>query len=112
LGLFAKQADTNNNLFINLIDKNPDQGVFRLASNRSALTSTASPWQRGRHPRTTESRCAGGITAPGGLDSFDIHSLDKIEPKQLNQAVAVWSAFTYLAVASDVYFRSLAPTAN
>jgi hypothetical protein len=52
-----------------------------------------------------------------GLDYFDTHhtaddTLDKIDPKQLNQAVAVWSAFTYLAAASDVDFRSLAPTAK
>ena len=39
-----------------------------------------------------------------GLDYFDTHhtaddTLDKIDPKQLDQAVAVWSAFTYLAAA-------------
>jgi Zn-dependent M28 family amino/carboxypeptidase len=49
-----------------------------------------------------------------GLDYFDTHhtaddTLDKIDPKQLDQAVAVWSVFTYLAAASDVDFRSLAP---
>jgi hypothetical protein len=49
-----------------------------------------------------------------GLDYFDTHhtaddTLDKIDPKQLGQAVAVWSAFTYLAAASDVDFRSQAP---
>src|SRR5258707_2859335 len=54
---------------------------------------------------------------PDGLDYFDTHhtaddTLDKIDPKQLDQAVAVWSAFTYLAAASDVDFRSLAPTAK
>jgi len=52
-----------------------------------------------------------------GLDYFDTHhtaddTLDKIDPKQLNQAVAVWSAFTYLAAASDVDFRSLTPAAK
>ena len=52
-----------------------------------------------------------------GLDYFDTHhtaddTLDKIDPKQLDQAVAVWSAFTYLAAASDVDFRNLAPTAK
>jgi len=52
-----------------------------------------------------------------GLDYFDTHhtaddTLDKIDPKQLDQAVAVWSAFIYLAAASDVDFRSLAPTAK
>ena len=45
-----------------------------------------------------------------GLDYFDTHhtaddTLDKIDPKQLNQAVAVWSVFTYLAAASDIDFR-------
>ena len=50
-----------------------------------------------------------------GLDYFDIHhtaddTLDKIDPKELDQAVAIWSAFTYLAAASDVDFRSLAAT--
>src|ERR1700722_6817424 len=39
-------------------------------------------------------------------------SLDKIDPKRLHQVVAVCSAFTYLAAASDVNFRSLAPTAK
>jgi hypothetical protein len=52
-----------------------------------------------------------------GMDYFDTHhtaddTLDKIDPKQLNQAVAVWSAFTYLAAASDVDFRSLPPAAK
>ena len=52
-----------------------------------------------------------------GLDYFDTHhaaddTLDKIDPKQLNQAVAVWSAFVYLAAASDVDFRSLQPAAK
>ena len=52
-----------------------------------------------------------------GLDYFDIHhtaddTLDKIDPKQLNQAVAIWSAFTYLAATSDVDFRGLAATAK
>jgi hypothetical protein len=47
-----------------------------------------------------------------GLDYFDTHhtaddTLDKIDAKQLDQAVAVWSVFTYLAAASDVNFRSL-----
>src|SRR5271168_2656699 len=48
-----------------------------------------------------------------GLDYFDTHhtaddTLDKIDPKELNQAGAVWSATTYLTAASDVDFRSLA----
>ena len=52
-----------------------------------------------------------------GLDYFDTHhtaddTLDKIDPRQLNQAVAVWSAFTYLGAVSDVNFRSLAATAK
>ncbi len=52
-----------------------------------------------------------------GLDYFDTHhtaddTLDKIDPRQLNQAVAVWSIFTYLAAASEVDFRSLAATAK
>jgi Peptidase family M28 len=52
-----------------------------------------------------------------GLDYFDTHhtaddTLDKIDPKQLEQAVAVWSVFTYLAAASDADFRSLAATAK
>jgi hypothetical protein len=52
-----------------------------------------------------------------GLDYFDTHhtaddTLDKIDPKQLNQAVAVWSAFAYLAAASEVDFRTLAAGAK
>jgi hypothetical protein len=51
------------------------------------------------------------------MDYFDTHhtaddTFDKIDPKQLDQAVAVWSAFTYLAAASNVDFRSLAPAAK
>jgi Zn-dependent M28 family amino/carboxypeptidase len=52
-----------------------------------------------------------------GLDYFDAHhtaddTLDKIDSKQLNQAVAVWSVFTYLAAATDVDFRSLTAKAK
>jgi Zn-dependent M28 family amino/carboxypeptidase len=52
-----------------------------------------------------------------GSDYFDTHhtaddTLDKIDPKQLDQAVAVWSAFAYLAAASDVDFRNPAPPAK
>jgi Peptidase family M28 len=52
-----------------------------------------------------------------GLDYFDTHhtaddTLDKIDPRQLSQAVAVWSIFTYLAAASDADFRSLAAGAK
>ena len=52
-----------------------------------------------------------------GSDYFDTHhtaddTLDKIDPRQLDQAVAVWSAFTYLAAASDVDFRGPASTAK
>jgi Peptidase family M28 len=52
-----------------------------------------------------------------GLDYFDTHhtaddTLDKIDPKELDQAVAVWSAFIYLAAASDVDFRGLAAAAK
>jgi Zn-dependent M28 family amino/carboxypeptidase len=52
-----------------------------------------------------------------GLDYFDTHhtaddTLDKIDPRELDQAVAVWSAFTYLAAASDVDFRSLGAPAK
>jgi Peptidase family M28 len=52
-----------------------------------------------------------------GLDYFDTHhtaddTLDKIDPKQLAQAVGVWTAFTYLVATSDVDFRSSAPTAK
>lgn len=52
-----------------------------------------------------------------GLDYFDTHhtaddTLDKIDPRHLNQAVAIWSAFTYLSAASDVDFRSPLPTAK
>ena len=52
-----------------------------------------------------------------GLDYFDTHhtaddTLDKIDPMQLNQAVAVWSIFVYLAAATDVDFRRLSPAAK
>jgi hypothetical protein len=45
-------------------------------------------------------------------DSIVSTSIRWIDPKRLSHAVAVYSAFTNLAVASDVYFKSLAPTAS
>jgi hypothetical protein len=44
---------------------------------------------------------------------FDWHhsaedTLDKVDRSQLNQAVATWAAFTYIAANSDVDFRALA----
>ncbi len=47
---------------------------------------------------------------------FDLHhtaddTLDKIDRKQMDQNVAVWAAFTYLAADSDVDFRALAAAA-
>src|SRR6202042_2433244 len=52
-----------------------------------------------------------------GHDYFDTHhtaddTLDKIDPRQLEQAVAVWTVFTYLVATSDVDFRSSAPMAK
>src|SRR5262249_59179355 len=46
---------------------------------------------------------------------FDWHhssedTLDKVDPAQLNQAVATWAAFAYIAANSDIDFRALAPT--
>ncbi len=51
-----------------------------------------------------------------GIDYFDTHhtaddTLDKIDPKQLSQAAAVWSAFVYLAAATDIDFRKSAAAA-
>lgn len=47
---------------------------------------------------------------------FDWHhssedTLDKVDPAQLNQAVATWAAFAYIAANSEIDFRSLAPPA-
>ncbi|HEY1426438.1 MAG TPA: M28 family peptidase, partial [Caulobacteraceae bacterium] len=44
---------------------------------------------------------------------FDWHhssedTLDKVDPAQLNQAVAAWAAFVYIAANSDIDFKSLA----
>lgn len=44
---------------------------------------------------------------------FDWHhssedTLDKVDPAQLNQAVATWAAFAYIAANSDIDFKSLA----
>jgi len=44
---------------------------------------------------------------------FDWHhssedTLDKVDPAQLNQAVATWAAFVYIAANSDIDFRRLA----
>jgi hypothetical protein len=50
--------------------------------------------------------------AQDGTRYFDIHhsaddTMDKIDPEQMRQNVAVWAAFTYLAADSDVDFRAL-----
>lgn len=47
---------------------------------------------------------------------FELHhtpddTFDKIDPSQLNQVVAAWTAFTYLAADSGVNFRALAAPA-
>jgi peptidase M28-like protein len=47
---------------------------------------------------------------------FDIHhsaddTLDKVDPEQLNQNVAAWTAFLYLVANSDIDFRALAVAA-
>ena len=52
-----------------------------------------------------------------GLDYFDTHhtaddTLDKIDPPQLAKAAAVWTAFTYLALESDIDFRKLRAAAH
>lgn len=54
--------------------------------------------------------------AQDGTRYFDIHhsaddTLDKIDKDQMNQNVAAWVAFTYLAADSDVDFRALAASA-
>jgi Zn-dependent M28 family amino/carboxypeptidase len=54
--------------------------------------------------------------AQDGTRYFDIHhtaddTLDKIDREQMNQNVAAWAAFTYLAADSDVDFRALAVSA-
>ncbi len=51
--------------------------------------------------------------AQDGTRYFDLHhtaddTLDKIDRAQMNQNVAAWAAFTYLAADSDVDFRALA----
>ena len=43
---------------------------------------------------------------------FDWHhssedTLDKVDPDQLNQAVATWASFVYIAANSDIDFRAL-----
>lgn len=48
---------------------------------------------------------------------FDWHhssedTLDKVDPVQLNQAVATWAAFVYIAANSDIDFRALRAAAE
>src|SRR5579862_5840659 len=48
---------------------------------------------------------------------FDWHhssedTLDKVDPEQLNQAVATWAAFDYAAANSDIDFRALSAAAS
>jgi hypothetical protein len=49
-----------------------------------------------------------------GTHYFDIHhsaddTLDKVDPQRMDNAVAAWVAFTYLAADSDVDFRAKPP---
>lgn len=51
-----------------------------------------------------------------GTHYFDLHhtpddTLDKVDPRQLDKAVAAWAAFTSLAADTDVDFRAMAATA-
>ena len=52
-----------------------------------------------------------------GLDYFDIHhtaddTFDKIDPQELAQATAAWTAMVYLALQTDLDFRKPAPDAQ
>ena len=54
-----------------------------------------------------------GLAQDGGR-YFDLHhtaddTLDKIDPDQLNQNVAAWTALVWLIADSDVDFRALRP---
>lgn len=51
-----------------------------------------------------------------GTHYFDFHhtpddTLDKVDPRQMDKAVAAWVAFTYLAADTDVDFRALSAAA-
>ena len=55
--------------------------------------------------------------AQDGTTYFDLHhsaddTLDKVNAKSLDKAVAAWVAFTYLAADTDVDFRALAGPAK
>lgn len=63
-------------------------------------------------------KAGAGIVAPGqdGMRYFDLHhtaddTLDKIDPKQLDQNVAAWAAVIWLAATSDADFRKPAAAA-
>jgi hypothetical protein len=50
-------------------------------------------------------------------DYFDVHhtaddTLDKVDSKQLEQNVAVWAAFAYMAAETGVDFRAGSPAAK
>ena len=52
-----------------------------------------------------------------GTRYFDLHhtaddTLDKIDPKQMSQNVAAWTALVWLAADSDVDFRAMRPAAT
>jgi len=52
-----------------------------------------------------------------GIRYFDLHhtaddTLDKIDPVQMTQNVAAWTALTWLAADSDVDFRSMKPATS
>lgn len=51
--------------------------------------------------------------APDGTRYFELHhtpddTLDKVDQRKLDQQVAAWAAFTYLAADSDTDFRAIA----
>ena len=53
----------------------------------------------------------------GCMDLIDLHhahddTLDKVDPKELAQNVAVWTAFLYTVADSDIDFRKLATEAK
>jgi hypothetical protein len=56
------------------------------------------------------------LVSQNGMDYFDVHhsaddTFDKVDPAELAQNVAVWSAVTYLAAETEVDFRAIAKVA-
>jgi Zn-dependent M28 family amino/carboxypeptidase len=94
------------------------QALMRVIDPLDILTSRSPPGRAGEDVGTIVD--AGSPAFAFNLDqtrTLDLHhtpddTLDKIEPKNLNQNIAGWAALLWLAADSDVDFRAIAAGAK